>query len=335
MKPSPLLQALYGERTGRPPVWFMRQAGRALPPFRRLREEHSFLEICHDPALAAAVTLMPEPLGVDALVLFSDILIPLETYGVGLSFPEGIGPRIEHPIDRSGGVDDLFPLNLEALSFIPETIKRVKRESPLPLIGFSGGPFTLASYLIEGGHVGELKKTKSFMLDDPRAFTALMERLTRDTIRYLKLQFDAGVDLLQIFETWTGHLPPHMMKEHVIPHLKLIVEEVKRWQVPLLIFARGSHYPLLGKLEPTGLSIDHTVDLNAVREMFPHLVLQGNLDPAALLSPHGLKHEVERILNEREGDRAFIFNLGHGVMPETPVASLQEVIRLVKSSHGS
>jgi uroporphyrinogen decarboxylase len=308
----------------------MRQAGRALPPFRRLREEHSFLELCHDPMLAAAVTLLPEPLGVDALVIFSDILIPIETYGVGLSYPTGIGPKIEHPLERSQGVDELFPLNLEALSFVGEAIRRVKRESVLPVIGFAGGPFTLASYLIEGGHVGELKKTKQWMLDDPRSFAALMERLTYDTIRYLKLQVDAGADLLQVFETWLTHLPGHIVIEHVLPHLRLIIEEVRRWRVPLILFSRGPHSPLLARLEPTGVSVDHTVDLQKMREAFPNLVLQGNLDPSALLAPHGLRREVEKILTEREGDRSFIFNLGHGVLPETPVSSLQEVIRIVK-----
>jgi len=321
MNPSPFLMACRGERPACTPVWIMRQAGRYLPEYRRLRASVSgFLELCKTPKLAAQVTLMPiEAIGVDAAILFSDILIPVEAMGVPLRFDEGRGPvlgEVNMARDLSIPGDDAYSFVWETIALSKEHLKPMG----IPLIGFSGAPFTLASYIIEGGSTSRFVKTKEFIYTRPREFAALMELLTEAIVRYLDLQARAGVDAIQLFDSWMGTLSPYDYQELVLPYTQRIARAVREMGVPFIHFGTGGTMLLKAikdEIKPDVVGIDWRITMaQAVEMLGSDTVVQGNLEPCALFLPENrLSALVARILEEASAFKAHIFNLGHGIMP--------------------
>ncbi|MEZ0347041.1 MAG: uroporphyrinogen decarboxylase [Thermus sp.] len=330
-----ILKAARGEATPRPPVWFMRQAGRYQKSYRTLRERYTLPEIVRQPELAAQVTLSPvEELGVDAAILFADITTPLYGMGVDLELVEGKGPVIHRPIRDEKGVEALLPLEPEeAVPFVLQTIRILKRVLKVPLIGFAGAPFTLASYLVEGGPSRHFLQVKAFMYREEALWHRLMERLTEAMARYLKAQKEAGADLLQIFDSWVGALSPADYRRYVKPHMARLFQALKPLGVPVIHFGVGTMGLLKDMREAGGevLGLDHHTPLPWAREVLGRVPVQGNLDPVLLFAPKEvLQREVLRILAENGGRPGHIFNLGHGILPKTPEENVRYVVELLK-----
>lgn len=330
------LRACRGEATDAVPVWFMRQAGRSLPEYRALKERHTILELCRDPELAVEVTLQPvRRLGVDAAILFSDIVIPLQGMGVALEIEPGVGPVIEKPIRNRSDVDRLAELvPADDVGFVLETITTLRSELDVPLIGFAGAPFTLASYLIEGGPSKTHARTKALMLGDPDTWNALMERLSSSVLSYMRAQVDAGAQALQLFDSWAGHLDPGTYERNVMPWVSSIFEGLADLDVPRIHFGVVTG-ELLAHMSRTGtdvIGVDWRVPLDLARTRIPEgMPVQGNLDPAVCLAPWDVVARHAIAVLEKGGGRAHIFNLGHGVLPETDPDVLARLVDLVHS----
>ncbi|WP_353512392.1 uroporphyrinogen decarboxylase [Thermus sp. LT1-2-5] len=330
-----ILKAARGLPTPRPPVWFMRQAGRYQKEYQKIRERYTLPEIVRHPEVAAEVTLLPvRQLGVDAAILFADITTPLYGMGVELSLVEGKGPVIHHPIRDEKGVEALLPLEPEeAVPFVLEAIRILKRELTVPLIGFAGAPFTLASYLVEGGPSRHFLEVKAFMYREEALWHRLMARLAEAMARYLRAQAEAGADLLQVFDSWVGALSPADYRRYVKPHMAWLFQALKPLGVPVIHFGVGTMGLLRDMREAGGdvLGLDHHTPLPWAREVLGGVPVQGNLDPALLFAPKEvLKREVLRILEENGGRPGHIFNLGHGILPKTPVENVRYVVELLK-----
>ena len=319
------------------PVWFMRQAGRYLPEYRALREKHSLLEICQTPELAVAVTLQPVNLiAVDAAILFSDLLLPLVPFGLDLDYVKGEGPAIANPVRLAADVDRLRDFDpQEALAPVLEAIRLLRRELArrVPLIGFGGAPFTLAAYAIEGGPSTNYARTKAFMYSEPRAWHRLCDRLATTMVVYLQAQVEAGVQALQIFDSWAGALGSADYREFAQPHTKTIFDGLRDAGVPLIHFAVGSA-AILSDLANAGgdvIGVDWRQPLDrAWATVGPDRAVQGNLDPCVLLGPADrLRAAAGDVLARAAGRPGHIFNLGHGVLPDTPLARLQELTEYV------
>ena len=315
----------------------MRQAGRYMPEYRALRERHSLLDLCHDPALATEVTLQPvSRLGVDAAILFADILLPFEPLGLGLSFAKGEGPQIAHPIRSPEDVGRLRPVAPAAdLGYVLEAVRLVRRALPadVALIGFAGAPFTLASYAIEGGGTRDFARTKRLMYGTPDTWHLLLSRFAELVGCYLRAQAEAGADAVQMFDSWVGCLSPQDYREFVQPHSRRALELARAASVPVIHFATGTA-PFLEDFAAAGgdvIGVDWRVELDRAWSRIGHdRGIQGNLDPAALLAPGpALDARVRDILARAGGRPGHIFNLGHGVLPETPVVALQRVVDIV------
>lgn len=330
-----ILRAARGEPTPRPPVWFMRQAGRYQKAYRKLRERYTLPEIVRNPEVCAEVTLLPvRELGVDAAILFADITTPLYGMGVDLSLVENKGPVIHNPVRDERGVEALRPLvPEEAVPFILETIRILKRELPVPLIGFAGAPFTLASYLVEGGASRRFLRVKALMYGEEALWHRLMEKLTEAMARYLRAQAEAGADLLQVFDSWVGALSPADYRRYVKPHMERLFQKLRPAGVPVIHFGVGTMGLLQDMKEAGGdvLGLDHHTPLPWARALLGATPVQGNLDPAVLLAPKGvIRREVQRILEENGGKSGHIFNLGHGIVPETPEENVRYVVELIQ-----
>ncbi len=323
-----LLHALQGTNNGRPPVWLMRQAGRYQKEYRAIKESYSFLEMVHTPEIAAEVTMLPiKQFGMDAAILFSDILTVAEAFGVGLRFEGGVGPVIDRPIMSRADI----PQQLGDLSYVGDAIKLLLPELDVPLIGFAGAPFTVASYMIEGGSSRDLKNTKKWMLKDPEGFHMLLETLTEATISYLRLQADAGVQALQLFDSWAMHLSFPHFEEFSLRYMKKIADGLNR-DLPMILFCRGSSVfaPEMASIG-CGIGLDWNCSLPQMRQKIPHLTLQGNLDPFVLYAPHEtIRKEVTNLLDAMNGDPAYIFNLGHGISPDMSVDAVRCLVDTVK-----
>ncbi len=331
-----LLDALACRNEGRPPVWLMRQAGRCLPEYRALRETISLEELFRTPKLAAQVTQLPvDLLGVDAAILFSDILMIADVFGLSVRFVEGKGPIVEPAIRSASDVDKLEPRDVAtSLSFVFETIKLLRKNLSVPLIGFCGAPFTVASYFIEGGSGGkELAKTKRWLFSDPESFHRLLQKLTDASIEYLKLQVAAGAQALQVFDSWANVLSTPAFATFCLPYLKQIVNSIK--DVPLILFSRGSSFfpEELSALQPAAISFDWHRELPLLRRRVPkQIAIQGNFDPHLLMAPPAIiRREVENLLSSMQGEPGFIVNLGHGVLPDTPFEHVRCFVDAVKS----
>jgi uroporphyrinogen decarboxylase len=304
----------------------MRQAGRYLPEYMEIRRSVSgFLELCKTPELATRVTIQPvERLGVDAAILFSDILVPVEAMGVPLEFKEGEGPKLHYRVESMEDVEVLkVPDPATTMDFVLETVRRVKEAlaGQVPLIGFSGAPFTLASYILEGGGSRNYLKTKTLMYRRPRVWHALMEKLTDTVVAYLMAQVEAGADAVQLFDSWVGALSPVDFREYVAPYTRRIVREVKATGVPFILFGTDTA-TLLEDLAGMGadvVGVDWRIELrDAVTILGGRASLQGNLDPCGLFMPKdALEKRVSEILEQGRQARGHIFNLGHGILPQT------------------
>jgi uroporphyrinogen decarboxylase len=333
---SLFLRAARREPTPYTPIWLMRQAGRYLPEYRALRARYGFLELARNPEAAAEATVQPvERLGVDAAILFADILLLVEPLGVGLEFARGEGPLIRRPIRSEAQVAQLKPIEVESsVGFVFEAARRAVRAlgGRVPLIGFAGGPFTVASYLVEGGPSRDYLHTKRLMYEAPEAFHRLMALLTEATVRYLNGQIDAGAEAVQLFDSWVGVLSPADYRTFVLPHVRTLIRGV-RPGIPVIHFGTGTA-ALLDLMRQAGgdvLGLDWRVDLDEgwARAGYD-VAVQGNLDPAVLLArPAFIRTRVQDILARAGGRPGHIFNLGHGVLPETPVDHVRALVEMV------
>jgi uroporphyrinogen decarboxylase len=320
------LKACRGEEVDYTPVWMMRQAGRYLPEYQEVRGKVTFLELCKNPDLAAEVTIQPiDILGVDAAILFSDILVPLEAMGLTLEFHEKIGPVFPDPVRNRQSVDRLIiPDPEEHLGFVMDTIRLLRRElaNKVPLIGFAGAPFTLATYLIEGGSSKFFFETKKMMFADPELYSSLLEKITECTSKYLQAQAAAGAQALQIFDSWAGVLAPGDFERFALPYVKRIIADLQDTGVPIIYFANNGA-TLLDLSKTSGadvLGLDWRVDIGkAVQQIGPGIAVQGNMDPLALFLPENeMRERVKRILAGASQAHGHIFNLGHGIHQFTP-----------------
>jgi uroporphyrinogen decarboxylase len=330
------LKACMGEPVDYTPVWIMRQAGRYLPEYQAVRAEVDFLTLCKTPELAAKVTIQPvERLGVDAAILFSDILIPVEAMGMHLEFSDRKGPVLREPVRTKSALERLIiPDTEDSMPFVLETIRILRRRLNVPLIGFSGAPFTLATYIIEGGSTKSFANTKKMMFQNPGLFNDLMDKLTVTVISYLTAQIRAGAQAVQVFDSWAGILTPEDYRNYVLPYVKRAISELKKEGVPVIYFANECA-GLLGEIKKTGadvIGIDWRIDLKeAIKRLGKRYSVQGNLDPCALYLPKDkIEERVKDILWKGEFARGHIFNLGHGILPETPV---ENAIAMVEAVH--
>ncbi|MGQ9645891.1 MAG: uroporphyrinogen decarboxylase [Thermodesulfobacteriota bacterium] len=336
MKDYPFLKACRRQPTEYTPIWLMRQAGRYLKEYRTLRRKYSFMEMCKNPEIAAEVTLQPvEKFKLDAAIIFSDILIPLEPMGMRFGFAQEEGPVFGHPVREMKDIEKLRIINPEEeVRFLVQAIQIVRKEleGKVPLIGFSGAPFTLASYMIEGGHSRNYILTKTMMYQDRLGWDALMGKISEMVIRYLNMQIRAGVQAVQLFDSWAGCLSPADYEEFVLPYSRRVIRGVKK-HVPLIHFAT-SNATLLGLMKRAGgdvIGLDWRVDIGeAWARLGYDVAIQGNLDPVVLFGPVDLiKKEVKRILDRVAGRAGHIFNLGHGILPKTPVENVAALVEMV------
>jgi uroporphyrinogen decarboxylase len=319
------------------PVWLMRQAGRYMAEYRAIRRQHSILEICKTPALAAEVTITAaEKLGVDAAIIFADLLLPLEVMGLEFRFAAGEGPVIEHPLRIKKDVEALATDRAGELGYVAESIRQVVRHfgPRLPVIGFCGAPFTLASYMIEGGSSRNYIHTKKMMYNEPEAWGLLMRKLVEVLAAYAIEQAAAGADALQIFDSWVGCLSVEDYRRHVLPHATELVQRVRVAKVPVIYFGTDTT-TLLPSMKETGaevIGVDWRCPLDqAWRSLNFSGAVQGNLDPAALFAGHKeLLAQAETVLLQARGRRGHVFNLGHGILPETPVENVRALVDFVR-----
>jgi uroporphyrinogen decarboxylase len=336
-----LVRAARRESVERPPVWFMRQAGRSLPEFRKIRESYDLFTICQRPELCAEVTMQPvRRLGVDGAVLFADIMLPVAFgMGVELRLVDGVGPVIDQPIRAPADIDRLQQRPAaEAVGFVPDTIRLLRREldPSVAVIGFAGAPFTLAGYLVEGKPSREFLRTKTMMYAEPSLWESLMERLSKLVLDYLLVQIEAGAQIVQLFDSWVGALSPDDYRRFVLPYTAAIFSGVARAGVPTIHFATGAAgiLPLIRDAGGDVIGIDWRVDLGeAWRTIGYDRGIQGNLDPALLLGPWPLIEDAARRVIQAAGGRpGHIFNLGHGVLPDTPLEHLQHLVEFVHAA---
>jgi uroporphyrinogen decarboxylase len=318
------------------PVWFMRQAGRYMPEYQKVRAKHSILDVCKTPELAAEVTLQPiERFPLDAAIIFADILLPLEAMGIRLEFTEGEGPVIHNPVRERADVERLRMVDGDELEYVAEAIRHARRalNGRVPLIGFAGAPFTLASYAVEGGGSRNYVLTKQLMYREPEAWHRLMDKLARVVTGYLRRQIRAGAQAVQLFDSWVGCLSPGDYAEYVLPHVQLIFEGLKREGVPMIHFGTGTAALLRLMREAGGdvIGVDWRIHLDEAWAMVGYdVAVQGNLDPVALFAPlHEIERRVEDVLRRAGGRPGHIFNLGHGILPNTPIASVEATIEMV------
>ncbi len=332
------LRACRKEKVDQIPIWFMRQAGRYMKEYRLLRENYSILQIAKTPKLASQVTLQPiRAFDLDAAIIFSDILIPLEPMGIKVDFSPA--PTIKNPVQRPSDLQRLKDFKAsDKLAFVGEAIERtVPSLDGLPLIGFSAAPFTLASYLIEGGPSKDFLKTKIFMHQHPEAWSALMEKLVQALSDYLHLQVKAGARALQIFDSWVGALSPADYRDYIQPHSRKLIHNAQKTKVPVIHFGTGQSGFLEDFAKSGGdvIGVDWRIDLQDAAQKIGNKALQGNLDPALLLGDEkSLRRGVFSILNQVGNKRGFIFNIGHGLFPQTKTSLVKVAIQMTHSFHG-
>ena len=316
----------------------MRQAGRYMPQYRALREKYTILEIIKTPELAFEVTMQPlKVLDVDAAIIFADILPPLESMGLSLEFAKGDGPVIHHPLRCMADIDALRVVDpRESLWFTLQAIRLTRQEldrQGIPLIGFSGAPFTLASYAIEGGSSRNYLYTKAMLMSDPTAWHRLMEKLSELVGQYLLAQAEAGAQALQLFDSWVGSLSPIDYREFVLPYSRRVIEIARAGNVPIIHFGTSTS-GMLDLIQEAGgdvIGVDWHIDLDkAWRSLRPGVAIQGNLDPVALLAPWPeLKKRAQYVLDQAASRPGHIFNLGHGILPQTPVDNVKRLVDFV------
>src|SRR5450631_1450821 len=329
------LDACWGKPVDRTPVWLMRQAGRYLPEYMAVRAKCTFLELCKTPELAAEVSIQPvDILGVDAAIMFSDILTPVEPMGMKLDFVPG--PVFESPIRSLADVEKLrIPQMEQDVPYVLETIKILRRElaNKVPLIGFGGAPFTLACYMVEGKGSKDFAQIKRMMYSAPDVYAALMEKITMMSMEYLNAQIKAGAQAIQIFDTWGGILSPSDYASYVLPYTTRLINGLNRMETPVIHFVKGAG-TMLDTVKLAGgdvIGLDWHVNLGTARDVLgTDMGVQGNLDPTVLYAPHAtIEIEVRRILDENAGRPGLIFNLGHGILPTVPPENAKFMVECV------
>jgi uroporphyrinogen decarboxylase len=331
-----LLKAARREPTDTTPVWIMRQAGRYLPEYMEVRSKVTFIELCKRPELAAEVTLTAQRvLGVDAAILFADLLPMLEPMGIDLEYAKGEGPVIHNPIRTAADVDRFRELEtVDSMQFVFDAVKLIRRDLPadIPLLGFAGAPFTLASYVIEGGGSRNYVDTKRMMYGDEGAWRTLMDRLSRSLIRYLQAQIDAGCQAVQLFDSWAGCLSPADYRRYALPYTKQVIQGLPA-DVPVINFLTGNPalLPLLKESGGHVIGLDWRVDLaDGWRTVGYDVGVQGNLDPVSLMADlPTLRSRAKSVLDAAAGRPGHIFNLGHGVFPEVPPENVKALVEMV------
>jgi len=338
------LKACRGEEVPYTPVWIMRQAGRYLPEYRAVRGKADFLTMCKTPELAAEVTLQPiDILNVDAAIMFSDILIPCEAMGQGLEFHEGKGPLLGPPIRDEETVNKLFvPDPEETMGFVMDTIRLLRKEldGRVPLIGFAGAPLTTATYMIEGGTSKNFLNTKMMIYKNPALYKKFMDKVTATITEYLKAQIAAGAQAVQIFDTWGGIFSPADFREHALSYVQQIIKSLKEWMakerdesVPIIYFV-GETAGLLEEIKTSGadaFGVDWRINLDdAINRLGGDVVVQGNLDPLSMFLPQDkIEERVKDVLSRASSAKGHIFNLGHGVVPQTPPENVVALVEMV------
>lgn len=321
------------------PVWFMRQAGRYMPEYRKLREKHTLLEICKQPELSLEVTLQPiNKFGFDAAILFADILLPLEPMGAPFEFAKGEGPVIHEPVRDRAGIDRLRVIEPEeGLGYVLEALRLIRKEldGKTPLIGFAGAPFTMASYLVEGGKSSDYRRTKQMMWSEPEAWSALMTKMSEVIRKYLRAQVEAGAQAVQLFDSWVGSLAPQDYVTHVQPHVRHILQDLEKTGVPVIHFGTNtaSLFEHMRDAGGTVIGVDWRTPLDLAWPRIGHdRAVQGNLDPLLLLAPPEVATaRAQDVLDSAEGRLGHIFNLGHGIIPQTPMDTVARVVDYVHS----
>jgi uroporphyrinogen decarboxylase len=328
------LRACRRQPTEFTPIWLMRQAGRYMPEYRRVRAKHAFLELCKNPELAAEVTVTAaRRLGVDAAIIFADILLVLEPMGMKLEFVKGDGPVLHNRIRTAGAVDRLRPVDPASLAFVFDAVRRTVAElgPAVPVIGFSGAPFTLASYMIEGGASRNYEHTKALMYREPGAFSELMRRLTDAVTPYLNGQIAAGATCVQVFDSWVGCLGPADYRTYVQPHMKRLFAGLKP-DVPAIHFGTGNPALLEAMRDAGGdvIGVDFRIDLGQAWSRLGEVAVQGNLDPCALLADRRtMLAAAARVMEQAAGRPGHVFNLGHGILQKTPVDNVRSLVDYV------
>ena len=334
---SLLIKAAFSQKTERPPVWMMRQAGRFMPEYWEIKNKYSFLEMCKTPEIAADVTMLPvDLLDIDAAILFSDILVTGEAMGGDLSFTQGIGPKFANPVRTAADVDALETEVGDRLQYVADAIKVVQQRlnGSIPLIGFAGAPFTVMSYLVEGGSSKDFKLTKLMLHNHPELAHKLLAKIAKVTTDYLNLQIAAGVNAVQIFDSWAQALSWDDYREFSHQYIQQIIAGLHRKDIPVISFCKGSSVfaPLMAEAKPDVISIDWNVDLKDMKHRLPAgMAVQGNLDPHILYADKSvIKDRIHRLLERMRGEDGFIFNLGHGIMPDIPFDNVKYAVEVIK-----
>ncbi|PRD47954.1 uroporphyrinogen decarboxylase [Sphingobacterium haloxyli] len=331
-----LIRAALSQSTERPPVWMMRQAGRFMPEYWEIKNKYSFLEMCKTPEIAADVTMLPvDLLDIDAAILFSDILVTAEAMGGELSFEQGVGPRFNNPVRTQADVDRLEIDCIDKLQYVADAIHVVQERlaGRIPLIGFAGAPFTILSYLVEGGSSKDFKRTKLLLNNQPALAHQLLKKIADVTINYLNMQIEAGVNAVQLFDSWALALSWNDYRDFSHYYNKYILANIKR-SVPVISFCKGSSVfaAMMAEANPNVISIDWNADLKNVKQLLPAgIAVQGNLDPFVLYADkHVIKDKIIQLFERMRGEQGFIFNLGHGIMPDIPFDNVKYAIDVVK-----
>ena len=338
MKESLFLKAAFSEKTERPPVWMMRQAGRFMPEYWEIKNKYSFLEMCKTPDIAADVTMLPvNLLDIDAAILFSDILVTGEAMGGDLSFTAGIGPKFANPIRTQADVDNLNTEVIHKLQYVADAVKVIQQRlnGRIPLIGFAGAPFTVMSYLVEGGSSKDFKLTKLMLHNHPDLAHQLLSKIAIVTADYLNMQIAAGVNAVQIFDSWAQALAWDDYKEFSHRYITEIISKLNRKGIPVISFCKGSSVfaPLMAEAKPDVISIDWNVDLLDIKQRLPQgIALQGNLDPHILYAEKSvIKERIYRLFDRMKNTSGYIFNLGHGIMPDIPFDNVKYAVEIIKN----
>lgn len=332
-----ILKAYQGEETSHTPAWFMRQAGRSQREYLEIKKKYSLFEITHQPELSAYVTRLPvEQYGIDAAILYKDIMTPLPAMGIDVEIVSGVGPVIDNPLKNKTDIENLRKLEPEDdIDYILNTIKLLTEEQlNVPLIGFSGAPFTLASYMIEGGPSKNYAKTKAFMYKEPELWFMLMDKLAEMIITYATAQVKAGVSAIQIFDSWVGSLNASDYQIYIKPTMNYIFTELRKLNIPLILFGIGARHLLLefNDLPVDVIGLDWRITIPEARAMGVTKVLQGNLDPAILLADwETIEARTKAILDDGMKDGRHVFNLGHGVTPDITQETLQKLAELIRN----
>lgn len=331
-----LIRAALSQSTERPPVWMMRQAGRFMPEYWEIKNKYSFLEMCKTPEIAADVTMLPvDLLDIDAAILFSDILVTAEAMGGELSFEQGVGPRFSNPVRTKTDVDRLEVDCVGKLQYVADAIHVIQERlaGRIPLIGFAGAPFTILSYLVEGGSSKDFKRTKLLLNNEPALAHQLLQKIADVTIGYLNMQIEAGVNAVQLFDSWALALSWNDYRDFSHYYNKYILANIKR-SVPVISFCKGSSVfaPMMAEANPNVISIDWNADLKNVKQILPEgIAVQGNLDPFVLYADkHVIKDKILQLFERMRDEEGFIFNLGHGIMPDIPFDNVKYAVDVVK-----